>query len=246
MTDERVAIVTGGAGGIGTATCRRLARDGATVVLADLDGNAAARVGAALCGEGLRVESVKLDVTDREAADACVAGVVERHGRIDVLVNNAGFQRDAALTKMRDEDFRAVVEVCLFGAFYLSRAVAPTMIAHKSGRIINVTSRAYLGNPGQANYASAKAGLTGLTRSLAKELGRHGITANAVAPGIIETEQVLAHPRYELLVELARKNNSIPRLGVPEDVADAIAYLASPEAAFLTGDVLHVTGGRFG
>jgi 3-oxoacyl-[acyl-carrier protein] reductase len=246
MAAERVAMVTGGAGGIGTATARRLARDGVLVVIADIDPAAADRACAALSDEGLGVEPQALDVTDSGAVDAVIAGIGERHGRLDILVNNAGFVRDAPLVKMTNADFRAVIEVCLFGAFHCSRAAAPLMIAQGHGRIVNVTSRAYLGNPGQANYSAAKAGITGLTRTLAKELGRHGITANAVAPGLVDTDAVRAHPRYEMLVERARRENSVPRLGEPDDVAEAIAYLASPAASFITGDVLHVSGGRFG
>jgi 3-oxoacyl-[acyl-carrier protein] reductase len=239
-------MVTGGAGGIGAATARRLAQDGAIVVIADIDGAASERVAAGLRDQGLAVEGGELDVTDPAAVDAFVAGIGARHGRLDVLVNNAGFQRDALITEMSDEDFRAVLEVCLFGAFHCSRAAAPLMIAQRYGRIVNVTSRAYLGNAGQANYCAAKAGLTGLTRSLAKELGRHGITANAVAPGIVQTAAVTSHPRWEVIAERARKANIVPRLGEVQDVADAIAYLASPAASFITGDVLHVTGGRYG
>jgi 3-oxoacyl-[acyl-carrier protein] reductase len=238
-------MVTGGAGGIGTATARRLARDGMLVVLADIDPEASERVASTLRAEGLGVEPGTVDVTDSAAVDAFINDVAERHGRLDALINNAGFVRDAPLTKMSDQEFRSVVEVCLFGAFHCSRAAAPVMIAQGQGRIVNITSRAYLGNPGQANYSSAKAGLTGLTRALAKELGRHGITVNAVAPGIVQTDAIRAHPRFEQIAERARKANSIQRLGEPEDVAAAIAYLVSPEASFVTGDVIHVSGGRF-
>ncbi|MEV7969780.1 SDR family NAD(P)-dependent oxidoreductase [Sphaerisporangium sp. NPDC088356] len=254
MTDRPVAIVTGGAGGIGQATSRRLAEDGALVVLADIDEAAAKAVADALmagwvaggaAGGDRRVEPAALDVTDPASVQRLVDDLVARFGRIDILVNNAGFPRDAPLTKMTDAEFRSVLDVCLFGSFACARAVAPVMIEHQYGRIVNMASRAYLGNPGQANYSAAKAGVVGLTKALAKELGRHNITVNAVAPGIIETDAVRAHPKYDLLTSLAHKQNSIRRLGSPEDVADAIAYLASARASFLTGDVLHVSGGRF-
>jgi 3-oxoacyl-[acyl-carrier protein] reductase len=240
-----VAIVTGGAGGIGQATCRRLSADGLLVVLADIDETAAKSAAAELSVDGRLVESAAVDVTDSASVQTMVDDLAARFGRVDVLVNNAGFPRDAPLTDMTDEQFRSVVDVSLFGAFACSRAVAPLMIARSYGRIINMASRAYLGNPGQANYSAAKAGVVGLTRALAKELGRHEITVNAVAPGIIETEAVRAHPKYDLLVSLAQKQNSVRRLGEPDDVAAAIAYLASEQASFITGDVLHVSGGRF-
>lgn len=245
MTDRAVAIVTGGAGGIGQATCRRLSADGMLVVLADIDEVAAKSAAADLSVDGRLVESAAVDVTDSASVQTMVDDLAARFGRVDVLVNNAGFPRDARLTEMTDEEFRSVVDVCLFGAFACSRAVAPLMIARSYGRIINIASRAYLGNPGQANYSAAKAGVVGLTRALAKELGRHDITVNAVAPGIIETDAVRAHPKYDLLVSLAQKQNSVRRLGEPDDVAAAIAYLASEQASFVTGDVLHVSGGRF-
>lgn len=245
VTDRPVAIVTGGAGGIGRATCRRLSQDGMIVALADLDEAAAKSVAAELSVDGRLVEPVAVDVTDSSSVQAMVDALEARFGRVDVLVNNAGFPRDARLTEMTDEQFRSVVDVCLFGTFACSRAVAPVMIRRSYGRIVNMASRAYLGNPGQANYSAAKSGVVGLTRALAKELGRHEITVNAVAPGIIETDAVRTHPKYDLLVSLARKQNSVQRLGEPDDVAGAIAYLASEEASFITGDVLHVSGGRF-
>jgi 3-oxoacyl-[acyl-carrier protein] reductase len=245
MTDRPVAIVTGGAGGIGRATGQRLADDGMLVVLADIDEAAAKGAADSLATGDRLVEAAAVDVTAAESVQRLVDDLTARHGRIDVLVNNAGFPRDAPLVKMSDAEFRSVVDVCLFGSFVCARAVAPVMIERQYGRIINIASRSYLGNPGQANYSAAKAGVVGLTRALAKELGRHQITVNAVAPGLIETDAVRAHPKYDLLVSLAHKQNSIPRLGRPEDVADAIAYLASAQASFVTGDVVHVSGGRF-
>lgn len=245
MTSSRVALVTGGAGGLGREIGRQLAAAGRRVVLVDIDEGAVSTAARELAGEGLNVEPAVADVTHRRQVDELVAEIDAGGGAVDVLVNNAGFPIDAPLVKMTDEDFRRVVDVCLFGTFVCSRAVVPGMIERSCGRIVNVASRAYLGNPGQANYAAAKAGVVGLTRALAKELGRHGITANAVAPGLIDTPAVQRHPRYDLLVELAGKQNSVPRLGVPQDVASAIAFLASDEASFITGDVMHVSGGRY-
>jgi 3-oxoacyl-[acyl-carrier protein] reductase len=241
-----VTIVTGAARGIGLAIAERLGTSGWSVVLADRDGAAARAAAARLRDAGVVAEPAELDVTDVAAAARLRRETLARHGRIDALVNNAGVARDAPLVEMTDDDFRIVVDVCLFGTFCMSREVVPTMIEQGFGRIVNVASRAYLGNPGQANYAAAKAGIVGLTKSLAKELGRYGITANAVAPGVIDTPMVRQHPKYGAILERAKKASSIPRIGRPDEVAEAVAYLCSREAGFITGDVLHVSGGRFG
>jgi 3-oxoacyl-[acyl-carrier protein] reductase len=243
---QRVALVTGGAGGIGAVVSRQLAMRGATVVVADLALDTAEATAGDLRDKGLTAVAAGLDVTSSEAVDQAVAEITDAHGSLDILVNCAGFPVDRPLTKMTDDEWRTVLDVCLFGTFATCRAVAPGMIERKYGRIVNISSRAYLGNPGQANYSAAKAGVIGLTKSLAKELGKHGITVNAIAPGMIETPMVKAHPKFELIAERAMAENAIKRLGLPEDVAAAVVYLASDESGFVSGDVIHVSGGRFG
>ncbi|KDA07155.1 3-oxoacyl-ACP reductase [Microbacterium sp. CH12i] len=245
MNYASVALVTGGGGGLGQAIGRRLAARGKSVVLIDINRGAVEAAAELLRAEGGAVTATVADVTNKDEVARVVAEFESRLGPIDILVNNAGFPRDAPLVNMTDEDFRSVVDVCLFGAFVCSRAVVPQMIERKYGKIVNIASRAYLGNPGQANYSAAKAGIVGMTKSLAKELGKHSITVNAVAPGIIDTPAVKNHPRYDLLVELANKENSIRRLGKPDDVAAAVDFLSSDDSSFITGDVLHVSGGRY-
>jgi 3-oxoacyl-[acyl-carrier protein] reductase len=241
--DQQVALVTGGAGGLGAVISRELAARGVTVAVADIALDKAQATAEQI---GDKAIGVALDVTSSSDIDALVERLTVDHGRVDILVNCAGFPVDRPLVKMTDDEWRTVLDVCLFGTFATSRAVAPGMIEREYGRIVNLSSRAYLGNPGQANYSAAKAGVIGLTKSLSKELGRHGITVNAIAPGMIETEMVRSHPKFEMIAERAIKDNSIKRLGIPEDVASAVLYLASPEAGFVSGDVLHVSGGRFG
>jgi 3-oxoacyl-[acyl-carrier protein] reductase len=246
VTDRHVAVITGGAGGLGQAIARSLGTSGMQIVVADLLVDRADAVAAGLRDDGFDAESMAVDVTDGAAVTAALGGLEAQTGRIDVLVNSAGFPDDKPLLQMDDESWRRVLDVCLFGTFACCRAVAPGMIARGYGRIVNISSRAWLGNPGQANYSAAKAGVVGLTKALAKELGRHGVTVNAVAPGMILTPLVEQHPKYSQIAERAIRDNSIKRLGLPDDVASAVAYLASPEAGFVTGDVLHVSGGRFG
>lgn len=241
-----VALITGAGRGIGLATARRLAELGWHVVLTDRDGTAARAGADQLVQAGLAASAETLDVTDASRVEAVTAKTILAHSRIDALINNAGMLRDRPLLEMTDADFTDVIEVSLLGAFRLSRAVAASMIQAGYGRIVNVASRAYLGNPGQANYSAAKAGLIGLTKALAKELGRSQITVNAVAPGMVETEMVRSHPEFDAIVARAVKANSVPRIGQPDDIAEAIAYLCSRRAGYITGDVLHVTGGRFG
>lgn len=242
---DKVAIVTGAARGLGAATARRLAEEGCKVVVNDINESQAEATAAALRADGLAALALVADVTRPDDVAGLVDAAVARFGALHILVNNAGFPRDGLLTKMSETDWDLVVDVILKGAFLATKAVIPHMIAQRWGRVINISSRAHLGNPGQANYAAAKAGLLGLTRALALEEGRFDITVNAVAPGFMETEMVQALPHYEQIKERTVKGTPIRRVGRPADVADAVAFLASERAGFITGETLHVTGGRY-
>jgi 3-oxoacyl-[acyl-carrier protein] reductase len=241
----QVAVVTGGAGGLGRGIAGELGRAGAKVTLADIAAEPARAAAQALQDKGIDADFVVADVTSPDSVAALADTVQQRHGRIDILVNNAGFPVDRPLVQMDDDAWHRVLNVCLYGTFACCRAVAPGMMERGYGRIVNIASRAYLGNPGQANYSAAKAGIVGLTKALAKELGRHEITVNAVAPGLVETDAVRAHPKYDAIAARAKAGNSIRRLGQPDDVANAVLFLALPSTSFITGDVLHVSGGRF-
>jgi len=246
MTGQ-VALVTGGAGGLGSRIASALADEGVIVVIADIDKDALVRARDDVVSRtGGEVMEAQLDVTDSVAVRGLVESVVGQHGRLDVLVTSHGFPRDGRLLEMTDEAWAAVVNVCLTGTFVCLREAARPMVQAGYGRIITLASRAWHGNPGQANYSAAKAGVVGLTRSAAKELGVHNITVNAIAPGLIETDSLRRLERYDQIAERARRENSIKRLGEPDDVAAAVRYLASPAAGFVTGEVLHVSGGRFG
>jgi len=241
----KTAIVTGGANGIGAAVASRLCREGANVAIVDVDRDAAEATVARLRAAGGAAMAWQADVTDETAVTTMVARTVEAFGGVHMLVNNAGFTRDMRVTKMRVDDWDAVVDVIIKGAFLCTRAVLPHMSEQRWGRIVNISSRAYLGNPGQANYSTAKAGLIGFTRAMSLEAGRSFVTVNAVAPGIVDTDAVRRLPHYDKVRELAERNTPIPRIGAPEDVADAVAFLVSDLAGYVSGDVLHVTGGRY-
>ncbi len=241
----KVAIVTGAANGIGAAISAELCVEGAAVVVADIDVRQAEIVAARLRASGANAMACAVDVVDESAVSAMVQFAVENFGALHILVNNAGFTRDMRITKMGVNDWDAVVDVILKGAFLCTKAAIPQFGAQGFGRVINISSRAHLGNPGQANYSAAKAGLLGFTRALAMENGRHYITVNAVAPGIIDTEAVRRLPHYDKVREAAEKTTPIPRMGVVEDVAGTVAFLASERAGYITGEVVHVTGGRY-
>ena len=240
--DGQVAVVTGAARGIGREIAERLARGGAAVVCTDVMDPAEAV--AAIEAAGGTAEGLVFDVTDGEAAAAAVADIHQRHGRLDILINNAGITRDGLLIRMKTDDWRAVLGINLDGVFHLTQPAAKVMMKQRSGRIVNVASVVGLmGNAGQTNYAASKAGLIGFTKSLARELGSRNVTVNAVAPGYIQTamtDTLTDGQREALLAAVA-----IPRLGQPADVAEAVAFLCGPGASYITGVVLNVSGGLY-
>ena len=237
------AIVTGGSRGIGAAIAERLARDGCDVVLTYRSNAEQAETVAASCRSlGVRAFAVQAELSSEDDCLNLVEAARDRLGPIRVLVNNAGLTRDGLVLRMSREQFSSVIDVNLIGPFMLCKAVLTDMVRARRGRIINISSIAGIyGNAGQANYAAAKAGLIGLTRTLAKEVGSRGVTVNAIAPGFIETDMTAALP--EELKSGAVKNIPLGRFGQPADVAAAVGFLASPDAAYITGQVLEVAGG---
>jgi len=243
MSDAQVALVTGASRGIGRAIAATLAAQGFKVVGTATTESGAAAIGAALAAfPGCR--GLCLDVTDAPAAEAAVADIVKSEGGLQVLVNNAGITRDQLAMRMKDEDWDAVIATNLGAVFRLSRAAIRPMMKQRFGRIINITSVVGAsGNPGQANYAAAKAGVAGMTRALARELGSRNITVNCIAPGFIATDMTEALPEAQKTALL--QQIPLGRLGTPEEIAHAVAFLASPLAGYITGAELHVNGGMF-
>jgi len=246
--DGKVAFITGAGRGIGAATALRMAEEGARVAIADVDDAGAAQVVRELDLLGAEAVALRCDVTDATNVQQAIDATADRFGRLDILVNNAGITRDNLIYKMSDADWDAVINVHLKGAFLCARAAQRHMVEQRYGRIVNLSSTAALGNRGQANYSTAKAGLQGFTRTLAIELGPFNITVNAVAPGFIDTEMTRATAARlgltpEQMQEEAARRIPLRRVGQPREVANAICFLASDEASFVNGQIIYIAGG---
>jgi 3-oxoacyl-[acyl-carrier protein] reductase len=247
-TEQRVAVVTGAARGIGAATAVRLAEEGHAVAVLDLDEAACAGTVERITTAGGRALAVGCDVSDAARVDAAVARIATELGPPVILVNNAGVLRDNLLFKMSEDDWDTVLNVHLRGAFLMSRACQKHMVDAGFGRVVNLSSSSALGNRGQANYAAAKAGMQGFTKTLAKELGKFGVTANSVAPGFIATDMTAATAArvgmgFEDFKTAAASQIPVQRVGEPEDIANAVAFFTDERAGFVSGQVLYVAGG---
>lgn len=244
MLEGQIALVTGASRGIGKAVALELARQGATVIGTATSEAGAAAISSYLAEAGAKGRGAVLEVRDAAQVDALIGAIEKEFGAVSILVNNAGITRDNLAMRMKDEEWDAVLDTNLKAVFRLSKAVMRGMMKARSGRIINITSVVgHAGNPGQANYCAAKAGVAGMTRALARELGSRNVTVNCVAPGFIDTDmtKVLSDEQKASLLG----NIPLARLGAPEDIAAAVAFLASPGAAYVTGTTLHVNGGMF-
>ncbi|NMH98206.1 3-oxoacyl-ACP reductase FabG [Pseudonocardia acidicola] len=248
MSVARVGIVTGAARGIGAATAHRLASDRVAVAVVDLDEQAAKATVDAIAAAGGRALAVQADISDAAQVEAAVARVAEELGAPTILVNNAGITRDNLLFKMTESDWDQVMGVHLKGAFLMTKAVQKHMVDQQWGRVVNISSIAALGNRGQANYSTAKAGLQGFTKTLAIELGKFGVTANCIAPGFIASEMTKSTAErlgvdWEKFVAANAKQTPVQRVGEPDDIANAVSFLVAEASGFVSGQVLYVAGG---
>lgn len=236
-------IITGSGRGIGRSIAIRCGEEGARVVINDVDSSRLHEVRAGLESKGVKVIISQGDISKRSEAQKLIDAAITGFGRIDVLVNNAGITRNAPFLELTEEDWDEVIRVNLKGVFNCAQSAARHMVRQNAGRIISISSRAYLGAHQMANYAASKAGILGLTRCMAMELGPYGITVNAIAPGTIDTEPVRS--MFEGFLEDRIKKTPLGRIGSPDDIANAVVFLASSEASYITGEVLHVTGGFY-
>ncbi|MFS0574574.1 3-oxoacyl-ACP reductase FabG [Sporosarcina sp. 179-K 3D1 HS] len=246
--EGRTAFVTGGSRGIGRKIVEEFAQEGANVAIIDVNQEALDEAVSELKDKGYSIFAKNASVTDREQVEQAMEEVHEQFGSIDILVNNAGVIRDNMIYKMSDDDWMTVMDVHLKGAFYATQAAQQYMVKQNYGRIINISSTSALGNRGQANYATAKAGLQGFTKTLAIELGKFGITANAVAPGFIETDMTKATAErigisFDQLIEASVSKIPVGRSGKAEDIANAVAFFADEKSSFVSGQVIYVAGG---
>ena len=241
----RVAVVTGSGSGLGRAIAYRLAENGAKIVVNDVvaeQGNLTVDTIKSKNGEAVFSQT---DISKWDGAKDLIEKAKDTFGKIDILVNNAGITRDMLVRDMQEDDWDKVLDINLKGAFNCCKFATPYMVEQKYGKIVNLSSRAHLGNPGQANYSASKAGIIGLTRSLSLEFGRYNINVNAVAPGMVNTEGVKALKKYDMVVERALKVTPLKRIGEPEDVANLVHFLVSDYSSYITGEVIHITGGRY-
>lgn len=239
-----IALVTGGGRGLGAEMCLALGEEGCKVAVWDRD-EAAEEIAEKIRAAGGEAIALVGDVTDPGTVRAVVADVLERLGSIEILVNCAGFSRDGPITDMTDEQWHAVIDVNLNAPFYVTRAVVPTMLRNKYGRIVNISSRARNGDQFKSNYSAAKMGVVGLTMALALELGKSGISVNAIAPGFCETERTRNLPYFKELKARALEKTPMDRLGTERDIADGLLYLVGKRSGFITGEVLEIAGGRW-
>lgn len=241
-----IAVVTGAGRGIGRGIAHGLGAEGCQVVVWDRDGGPARVVAAEIIAAGGQAISVTGSVADRDEVARVMAGIVEQLGAPHILVNNAGFSSDASLAEMTDEKWDKVMDVNLKGVFLCTQAVAPLMTTQGYGRIVNIASRGHLGDINKSNYSAAKAGVVAFTKCMSLELAPHGVTVNAVLPGYIETERLLGLPNHAGIHQRAMAAMPVQRAGTPADVANGVLFLASASSGFITGDLLYITGGRYG
>lgn len=244
MSDQQVALVTGASRGIGAAIAQALGKQGAVIIGTATSASGAEAITAHLKTAGVNGVGMALDVTQPEQIDAVLKQISEQYGDVTILVNNAGITKDTLLMRMKDEDWDAVLNTNLKSVFHMSQAVLRPMMKARQGRIINISSVVgHMGNAGQTNYAAAKAGMTGFTKSMAQEVGSRGITVNCVAPGFIDTDMTAELPE-EIKAKMLERI-AVGRLGQAEEIAATVAFLASPAAAYITGETIHVNGGMY-